>query len=141
MVYPIDIEDALRIDLTHLYEVLGITDTHFSAAPLPATISEIPQEYDEVLITHVGGNRNSLVLDTFSVSIDTYSGTWDKAISAANRVASLITNLPYLNDTVVQYHSVNIATLPYELPDAIDPIWPRVRMLITLVIKADIREA
>lgn len=140
IVSPIDIEDALRIDLTTLYSALGITGVTFSAPPVEPTLGELPATGVIVCFKRVGGSRDALVVDTHAVSVDLYAATWADAIDEANRLAGVIAQLPYQSSTAMQYHAVDIATAPYALPDTSNPVQPRVRMLIDIIAKAAITE-
>lgn len=140
IVSPIDIEDALRIDLSALYEALDITGVTFSAPPVEPTLGEIPATGVLVCFKRVGGARGGLVVDTHAVSVDLYATTWAEATEEANRLAGVMTQLPYQATTALQYHMVELATTPYAAPDTSNPVMPRVRMLINVIVKAAIDE-
>lgn len=140
IVAPIDIEDALRIDLTTLYETLEIAGVTFSAPPVDPTLGEIPATGVIVCFKRVGGSRDDLVVDTHAVSVDLYAATWADAISEGNRLAGVMTQLPYQSATKLQYHAVDLVTAPYALPDTSNPVMPRARMLIDIITKAAIEE-
>lgn len=140
IVSPIDIEDALRLDLTTLYESLGITGVTFSAPPVEPTLGELPAAGVIVFFRRVGGTRDAIVVDTHAVSVDLYADTWDEAIAEGDRLAGVLAQLPYQSTTRIRYQSVDIATAPYELPDTSNPVMPRVRMLINIITKAAITE-
>lgn len=134
----IDIEEALRVDLSAVYEAGGKTGFSFSATPIPPELGEIPLDNVLVCIRRVGGTRNDLVVDTHSVAIDVYTTTWEEGISEADFLAGVISQLPYQSGMSIQYLTCSIATTPYELPDAENPIFPRVRMLVEIEAKASI---
>lgn len=140
IVSPIDIEDALRIDLTTLYESLSITGVTFSAPPVEPTLGELPATGVIVCFRRVGGTRDDLVVDTHAVSVDVYAGSWADAIDEANRLSGVLSQLPYQSTTHIRYQAVEIATAPYELPDTSNPVMPRVRMLINIITKAAVEE-
>lgn len=140
IVAPIDIEDALRIDLTTLYETLDIAGVTFSAPPVEPTLGELPATGVVVCFRRVGGTRDDLVVDTHAVSVDVYAATWADAIDEANRLAGVIAQLPYQATTRIRYQAVEIATAPYELPDTSNPVLPRSRMLINFIVKAAVEE-
>lgn len=140
VVSPVDIEDALRIDLTTLYSALGITGVTFSAPPVSPSLGEIPAAGVIVCFKRVGGSRDALVVDTHAVSVDLYADTWGEAIAEGDRLAGILAQLPYQASTALQYHSVDISTAPYTLPDTSNPVMPRVRMLIDIIAKAAITE-
>lgn len=134
----VDIEDTLRQDLTTLYASLDIAGVSFSAPPVPPTLGELPATGTQVCLTRVGGGRSSLVVDSHTISIDVYDSDWQSSLDAANLLAGVISQLPYQSGLLVQYCSVSIDTLPYALPDTSNPVFPRVRMLVTLTVKSDI---
>jgi hypothetical protein len=138
IVAPIDIEDALRIDLTTLYETLEITGVTFSAPPVEPTLGEIPATGVIVCFKRVGGARDDLVVDTHAVSVDLYASTWADAIAEGNRLAGVLTQLPYQATTRIRYQAVDLVTAPYALPDTSNPVMPRVRMLADIITKADV---
>lgn len=140
VVSPIDIEDALRLDLTTLYSAFGITGVAFSAPPVSPSLGEIPAGEVIVCFKRVGGSRDALVVDTHAVSVDLYADTWADAIAEGDRLAGVLAQLPYQSITAMQYHAVDIATAPYPLPDTSNPVLPRVRMLINVIVKAAITE-
>jgi hypothetical protein len=137
---PVDIEDALRVDLADLYERLGITGVDFSAMPVPATLGDLPATRTLVTIRRVGGSRTSLVVDTHAVSLDVYAGTWAESIAEANRLAGVLCSLPRVDDLSITYHEVEITNQPVELPDTTDPVLPRVRLSASVSVKSDIIE-
>ena len=138
IVAPIDIEDALRIDLSTLYESIGITGVSFSAPPIEPELGEIPATGVLVCFKRVGGSRDSLVIDTHAVSIDLYAQSWADAITEGDKLAGALSQLPYQQSTSIQYHSVSIATMPYALPDPSNPVLCRVRMLVDVIVKSDV---
>lgn len=140
IVAPVDIEDALRIDLTSIYANLDITGVSFSAPPIEPELGEIPATGVLVCFKRVGGMRNSLVVDTHAVSIDLYAQSWADAITEGDKLAGVLSQLPYQQSTSIQYHSVSIATMPYALPDTSNPVMARVRMLVDVIVKPDIKD-
>ena len=134
----VDIEDTLRQDLTTLYATLDIEGVSFSAPPVPPTLGELPATGTQVCLTRVGGGRSSLVVDSHTISIDVYDQDWQSSLDAANLLAGVISQLPFQSGLLMQYHAVSIDTLPYALPDTSNPVFPRVRMLVTIIIKSGI---
>lgn len=94
--YPIDIEDALRIDLTALYE-----GARFFAPPIPPDL-----QANDVLIERVGGARICPASHEYDVSIDCYAENDAKAVELSNTVQGLLTSLP-LRSTSQQYSNAN----------------------------------
>ena len=101
VVYPIDIEDALRIDLTALE-----SGYRFFAPPIPPDLKA-----GDVLITRVGGSSVSGASDDYDVSIDCYAADDATAVAMANKVHGLVSSLP-LRNTSTQFSAAS-ANLPY----------------------------
>lgn len=101
VVYPIDIEDALRTDLTALE-----SGYRFFAPPIPPDLKA-----GDVLITRVGGARVSGASHDHDVSIDCYAADDASAVAMVDKVHGLVASLPVRN-TSTQY-SASSANLPY----------------------------
>lgn len=121
VVNPIDIEDAVRIDLTAL-EV----NYRFYCKPIPSDLAA-----GDVVIYPVGGNRVSAVSHEQDVSIDCYAEDDADAREMANAVHGLIVSLP-LRDTQTQYSNAN-ANTPYPNDDPRAPQLARYTFRATLV--------
>lgn len=100
VVSPIDIEDALRIDLS------SFSDARFFAPPIPPDLSA-----NDVLIERVGGGRVSGASHEYDVSIDCYASDEAEAAELSNAVHGILVSLP-LRETSTQYSDVR-ANLPY----------------------------
>ena len=140
IVSPVDIEDAIRLDLTEMYARAGIDDVSFSAMPVPPSLGELPAAGALVCIRRVGGSRTELVSDVHAVSIDVYAPTWSESIAEANRVAGMACAMPYQEGLSLQYHAAQMTNQPVELPDTSNPTLPRVRVAISFSVKGDIIE-
>lgn len=114
MVAPIDIEDALRIDLAALDE-----GPRYFAPPAPDDLSA-----DCVQIMSVGGAAQTDVSNEHDVRVDCWAATDAAAIALANRVAGIIATLP-LQDTGRAYSTAELNALPYINPDPNRPTLPR----------------
>ena len=101
VVSPIDIEDALRVDLSALK-----ADARFFAPPIPPDLKA-----NDVLITRLGGSRVSGASHEYDVSIDCYADSDADAVALSNTVHGLIVSLP-LRVTSTQYSEAS-ANLPY----------------------------
>lgn len=101
VVSPIDIEDALRIDLSAL-----MGGVRFFAPPIPPDLAA-----NDVLIERVGGGRVSGASHEYDVSVDCYASDDAEAVALSNAVHGLLVSLP-LCDTSTQYSDVR-ANLPY----------------------------
>ena len=102
VVYPIDIEDALRLDLAVLRGGF-----RFFAPPIPSDLKA-----GDVLIQRVGGARVSGASHDYDVTVACYAKDAAKAVEMANEVHGLIVSRP-LRETSTQYSNAN-ANTPYE---------------------------
>lgn len=101
LVTPIDIEDALRTDLSSLK-----SDARFFAPPIPPDLKA-----NDVLIERLGGGRVTGVSHEYDVSIDCYAENDAEAVALSNAVHGLFVSLPVRN-TSTQY-STATANTPY----------------------------
>lgn len=120
VVYPIDIEDALRTDLAALE-----SGFRFFAPPIPPDL-----QAGDVLITRVGGARVSGASHDHDVSIDCYGADDADAVYMANGVHGLVVSLP-LRATQTQYSDAS-ANLPYQNHDPRAPQLARQTFRATL---------
>lgn len=98
---PIDIEDALRIDLGAI-----LSDYRFFAPPLPPDLKA-----GDVVIERVGGARATGVSYEQDVTVGAYADSDADAVNFSNEVYSALTSLP-VRETTTQY-SAATASLPY----------------------------
>jgi len=101
VVSPIDVEDALRIDLAAIDGGF-----RFFAPPIPPDLRA-----GDVLIERVGGARASGASHEHDVSIDCYADDDADAVAMANAVQGYVVSLP-LRDMSTQYSNAN-ANAPY----------------------------
>ena len=120
VVNPIDIEDALRIDLSDIR-----SGYRFFAPPIPSDLMD-----GDVLIQRVGGARVSGASHDHDVVVACYASGEAKAVEMANEVHGLIVSLP-LRDTATQYSNAN-ANTPYEDNDPRAPRLARQSFRATL---------
>ena len=118
VVFPIDIEDALRTDLATLD-----SDYRFFAPPIPPDLKD-----GDVLITRVGGGGVSGASHDHDVSIDCYAADDATAAAMVDEVHGLVVSLP-LRNTATQY-SASSANLPYSNFD------PRAPQLVRQTFRA-----
>lgn len=121
VVSPIDIEDALRVDLSAL-----MSGVRFFAPPIPPNLAA-----NDVMITSVGGARVSGASHEYDVSIDCYAASEANAVTLADNVHGLLVSLP-LRTTTTQYSSANAST-PYQNNDPRAPQLARRTFRATLV--------
>lgn len=105
VVNPIDIEDALRIDLSAL-----ISGYRFYCKPIPPDLKA-----GDVVIYPLGGARVSGASHDYDVSIDCYADDDADAREMVNAVHGATVSLP-LRTTATQYSDVS-ANLPYANDD------------------------
>lgn len=107
MEVSIDVADALQ-------EALNEAGHNASATPLPEDFEDsLPFTRVETL----GGQRTSLVIDTFNVHFDTWAETPAEAVAEANLVAAELTELVCGRVGGSQVYSVTLGSLPYEAED------------------------
>lgn len=121
VVSPIDIEDALRIDLSSLKR-----DVRFFAPPIPPDLKA-----NDVLIERVGGGRVSGASHEYDVSIDCYASDEAEAVALSNAVHGLVVSLP-LCETATQYSDAR-ANLPYANYDPRSPQLARQTFRATVI--------
>lgn len=114
LVAPIDIEDALRIDLAAIDE--GV---RYFAPPAPDDLTA-----NSVQIMSVGGAAQTDVSNEHDVRVDCWAATDAAAVALADKVAGIIATLP-LRDTARAYNTAEINALPYINPDPNRPTLPR----------------
>ena len=115
IVKPIDIEDALRIDLAAL---LGQSYT-VCAQPAPDDLSA-----GTVCVTCAGGAAQGVVANDYGIVIDCWGSTPAEAIELANLVHGYLFTLPIRVTSSAVYTTVN-GNNPYLNPDPRRPILPR----------------
>lgn len=101
VVEPIDIADALRVDLSEI-----VDDMRLFCTPIPPDL-----EAGDVIIEQLGGSRVSGSSNVYDVTFGVYEIDDDAALSAANMLYGIVISLP-IRDTSTQYSSVS-ASLPY----------------------------
>lgn len=101
VVAPIDIADALRIDLSAI-----VDDLRFFCIPIPPDLRA-----GDVVIESLGGSRVSGSSDVYDVTIGVYADDEAEATYTANMLAGIVNSLP-LRDTQTQYSNAT-ANKPY----------------------------
>ena len=121
VVSPIDIEDALRVDLTAF-----MGGARFFAPPVPPDLKA-----NDVLIERVGGARVSGASHEYDVSVDCYAADDAAAVALSVAVHGLLVSLP-LRDTSTQYSDAR-ANLPYSNHDPRAPQLARQTFRATVI--------
>lgn len=130
---PLDIEDALRVDLTTAAELGGFSCA-FGAPPTPKNLGDV---LPYARIERLGGRRDSLVVDLHDVAIDVWADTWAEAQEAANKVVALLCGLPYADGELAHdYLGADLNALPYNNPDPQHEDLPRVSFNATVTARA-----
>ena len=80
VVRPIDIEDALRVD------VAEFLDQDVSCCAPPAPDDLVPMT---VCFTSLGGGSQSVVSHEYDLSVDVWASTIEDAVDLADKVSSL----------------------------------------------------
>lgn len=127
IVNPIDIEDALRIDLAE-----ALTGTDVYAQPAPDNVSA-----NSVCIRGLGGFAASPVSHGYDVLIDAWAKTPGKAMSLANRVQGIVASLPIRTfESGRDWKSAEVG-VPYNNPDPNRPLIPRCTFRATVGIRGE----
>lgn len=121
VVSPIDIEDALRIDLASL-----VDEIRFFAPPIPPDLKA-----GDVLIERVGGYGVSGASHSYDVSVDCYAADDADAVQLADTVHGAVCSLP-LRDTSTQYSDAR-ANTPYSNHDPRAPQLARQTFRATVI--------
>ena len=94
VVKPIDIADALRVDLSSI-----IDGARFMCTPIPPDLAA-----GDVVIESLGGTSASAASDVYDVTVGVYAATEAQAVDMANEINGVVASLP-LRDTSTQYSS------------------------------------
>ena len=125
LVRPIDIENALRVDLAQFL------DADVFAPPAPDDISA-----GSVQVMSVGGAPQSAVSNEHDVRVDCWAATPADAIALANEAAGIVASLPLRDmDSGRHYLTASLNALPYLNPDPNRPLLPRASFRAELGIR------
>lgn len=125
IVKPIDIEDALRIDLSELMPSLTCC-----APPAPDNLKP-----GTLCVEYVGGAQQTAVSSEYDVSVDVWAKTYDQAIEWANTASGYIAALPILTPASGR-HYVTAQCMPaYSNPDPKRPTIPRATFRATVSLR------
>ena len=130
LVSPIDIEDAMRKDLSELIESDSPITSCF-APPPPDTLSA-----KSLMVTSLGGTSATAVSNEHDVSVDVWADTPAEAMAAANWAAGRVASLPLRQfSSGRHYVTAEINALPYLNPDPNRPLLPRATFRATVNIR------
>lgn len=136
LIIPIDVEDALRIDIDSILKKIG-KQVKVSAPPLtPDLEKNIPY----CMITKTSGWDTDMVLNSFAVSFDVYDRTWAKAMDTASTIYAIINALPYIENLGTDWKDTVGNSSPNTFPDPDNPLIPRVRFSMTVRARSIIRD-
>lgn len=137
IITSVDIEDAARQDIETVAK-LGGWDITASAPPLP---EDFDQSLPFVYVEKTGGSRLSLVVDNHEITCDVYGKTWAEANETARRLVGIVAALPNLGgDLHANYYAASVIVPEYDFPDTDHPTVPRVRVVMSLTTRADIKD-
>ena len=122
VVAPIDVEDALRLDLSAL---------------LPAMRCYAPPATDvrprDLMVTRTGGAPASAVTHEHDVSIDVWASSDAEAVSLADAACGVVGSLQ-LRETATEWKGARTMT-PYLNPDPDRPLLSRATFTATLTCR------
>ena len=127
IVNPIDVEDALRVDLAEL-----LTETDVYAQPAPDDLAA-----NSVCVNCLGGFPTSPVSHGYDVLIDVWGETPGAAMSLANTVAGYVASLPVRPFESGNEWKTAETNPPYNNPDPNRPRIPRCSFRATLGIRGE----
>lgn len=126
VVRPIDIEDALRIDLA---AIIGDTVT-CCAPPAPDDLEAMT-----VCVTALGGGQQSAVSHEYDLSVDCWASTWAEAVALADEVQGIVSSLPFRTTSTGRHYVTADAMVPYNNPDPRRPLLPRCTFRATVGVR------
>lgn len=125
VVKPIDVEDALRIDLQAL-----MPNARCFAQPAPPDIKP-----GDVMVTALGGSPASAATSVYDVSIDCWGADEGYAVDLANIAAGYVSSLP-LRDTATEWKTAR-TNPPYINPDPKRPGIPRATFSASVIARGN----
>lgn len=129
VITPIDIEDALRVDLD------GRGGVSVYATPLP---DDFDDHLPAAVVMSAGGGRHDMVVDEYDVIVSVYGASWAKATTAARTLAAYAAALPYDADASMRYLDVELNAGVTDDPDPAHPTIPRVRFTVAVSTRATV---
>lgn len=130
VVSPIDIEDALRIDLGELMPTMGDEAVAYCAPPAPDVLTPLA-----VCVTCLGGGQQSVVSHEYDLSVDCWADSYEEAVRLANKVQGIVSSLPYRTTASGRQYATADAMVPYLNPDPRRPLLPRATFRSTVGIR------
>ena len=125
---PIDVESALATDLRD-------AGVEMTSPPVP---EDLGASLPLAQAMRVGGSRINPYVDSHTVTISVWAGTWASAMGAADRLAGAVARLPQTAGTSVHWRESAITLLPHIAPDPAHPTIPRVQLTAQVTCRATI---
>lgn len=125
IVEPIDIEDALREDLSQL-----LPNVSFHSSPAPDDLTA-----NSVAFTVLGGGPASPVSHDYDLSVDAWGETPGKAMTLARHVQGIVASLPVREFPSGRDYKTASANVPYNNPDPNRPLIPRCSFSATVGLR------
>lgn len=122
VVEPIDVEDALRVEIA-----AAITGIVACAPPAPDDLAP-----GTVCVTRLGGGPQTPVSHEHDVSVDVWAATDAAAMALADRVQGAIAALPLRESASGATWTSSDPMLPYPNPDPHRPTIPRATFRATV---------
>lgn len=122
VVEPIDVEDALRVEIA-----AAITGIVACAPPAPDDLAP-----GTVCVTRLGGGPQTPVSHEHDVSVDVWAATDAAAMALADRVQGVIATLPLRESASGATWTSSDPMLPYPNPDPHRPTVPRATFRATV---------
>ena len=126
VVRPIDIEDALRVDVADFLD----QDVACCAPPAPDDLRPMT-----VCFTSLGGGAQSVVSHEYDLSVDCWASTIEDAVDLAAEVQGIVASLPYRETTSGRHYVTADPMAPYINPDPRRPLLPRCTFRATVGIR------
>ena len=122
IVAPVDVEDALRLELD-----AATTHVTCCAAPAPDALTA-----NTVCVTRLGGGSQGPVAHEHDLSIDCWSTTPKKAMALADQVQAIVATLPIRTSVSGVTWTTSSPMVPYPNPDPHRPLLPRATFRATV---------
>lgn len=133
IVEPMDIEDALRIDVGEVLKTCNLKPrAKCTASPAPDDLKA-----HTVTFTQLGGAEQSEVSHVYDVSVDVWAAKPGDALKLANKVQGIIASLPMRVFSSGRQYKTADARIPYPNPDPNRPRLPRFSFNASIGIRGE----
>lgn len=128
IVRPIDVEDALRVDVGEIFP--GV---ECFAPPAPDELQP-----ESACFMALGGVAQTVVSNEYSVRVDVWAATDARAMALANEIAGACASLPWRTfQSGRHYLTAEINATPYGNPDPLRPLVPRASFRLEVGIRGE----